>query len=447
MAPRNVNNTGRGLTRANRVSRRQFLAGAATAMAAPYLVPASALGRNGATAPSERITLGFIGVGGRGRSHVHTFLGYPDTQVLALCDPYQSKCDEVKKEVEARYAGASKSGTYKGCATYSDFRELIAREDIDAVVIASPEHWHGLHGAMAAEAGKDIYGEKALTLTVSQGRALVTKVRRYARTFQVGLQQRSSRNFRFACELARNGYLGEIHTLKVGVPGGRSLDNAPTAPVPPGLDYEMWLGPAPFTPYNDLKCTFNWYFIYDYCVGWIQSWGVHHLDIAQWGAPSLTTGRLKVKGAATFPTTGLADTSITWQVECRTQDGMLLSFSDNSHHEQGCRFEGDKGWVHVNRGGIKAEPASLLTAAIGPHEEHLYESGNHHENFIECVRSRRDPAAPVEAGHSATTVSIVADIATRLHREVTWDWTTERFIDDEDANRMLSRPMRSPWSI
>ena len=445
MTRRNANIARAKPARANRVSRRRFLAGTATAIAAPYLVPASALGSDGAVAPSERITLGFIGVGGRGTTHVRSYLGRPDTQILAVCDPYQSKCDGAKKLIEDHYAG--EHGAYKGCATYSDFRALIARQDIDAVVIASPEHWHGLHGAMAAEAGKDIYGEKALTLSVPQGRALVTKVRRYGRIFQVGLQQRSSRNFRFACELARNGYLGKLHTVKVGVPAGRSLDNIPPAPVPAGLDYEMWLGPAPFTPYNDVKCTFNWYFIYDYCVGWIQSWGVHHLDIAQWGAPSLTTGRMKVRGTATFPTAGLADTSITWRVECRTKDGLLLSFTDYSRHAQGCRFEGDEGWVHVNRSGIKAEPASLLTAAIKPHEEHLYESANHHENFIDCVRSRRDPAAPVEAGHSATTISIVADIATRLRRELTWDWTNERFIGDEDANRMLSRSMRSPWTI
>ena len=427
------------------LTRRRFLAGAAVVVAAPSIVPASALGRGDSVAPSERITLGMIGQGGRGAAHVNTFLGHSDTQILAVCDPYQSKCDEAKKRIEDSYAG--EGAVYKGCATYSDFRQLIARDDIDAVVIASPEHWHGLQGAMAAEAGKDVYGEKALTLTVPQGRALVGKVRRYGRVFQVGIQQRSSRNFRFACELARNGYLGKLHTVEVGVPGGRALDNASPAPVPPGLDYDMWLGPAPFTPYNDLKCTYNWYFIYDYCVGWIQSWGVHHLDIAQWGAPSLVTGRLKAKGTATFPSEGLANTSITWRVECRTEAGLLLSFSDNTFHEQGCRFKGDAGWVHVNRSGIKAEPASLLTAAIKPGEERLYESVNHHQNFIDCVRSRGEPAAPVEEGHASTTISLVADIATRLDREVTWDWAAERFVDDEDADRMLARPMRSPWMI
>jgi predicted dehydrogenase len=429
----------------NRISRRRFLAQTATVAAAPHVVPTSVLGRGGAAAPSERITLGFIGVGSRGMDHVRAFSGRQDAQVLAVCDPYQSKCEAAKLFVESAYG--SKGGSYAGCAAYSDFRELIARDDIDAVVIASPEHWHGLHGAMAAQKGKDVYGEKALTLTVAEGRALVNTVRRYGRVFQVGLQQRSSRDFRFACELARNGYLGKLHTVKVGVPGGRSLDNVPPAPVPPGLDYEMWLGPAPFTPYNELKCTFNWYFIYDYCVGWIQSWGVHHIDIAQWGAPSLATGRLRVKGSAVFPAAGIADTSITWRVECRAEDGLLLRFSDDGYHLHGCRFEGDKGWVHVDREGIKTEPASLLSAVLKPGEERLYDSADHYGNFIECVRTRRDPAAPVESGHSATTITILADIATRLGREMTWDWKSERFIGDDPGNRMLSRTMRSPWMI
>ncbi len=426
------------------VSRREFLAGAAAALSGPQLVRAAVLGRSG-VAPSERIGLGFIGVGSRGTDHVRTLLGYPETQILAVCDPYRSKCENIKRVVDSHYAG--QGGTYNGCAIHQDFRELLARDDIDAVVIASPENWHALHGAMAAAAGKDVYGEKALTLTVAEGQALIKAVRRNGRVFQVGTQQRSSRNFRFACELARNGYLGKLRTVKVGVPGGRSLPEAPPTPPPPDLDYEMWLGPAPYTPHNDLKGSFNWYFIADYCAGWIQSWGVHHVDIAQWGAPKLTSGKLKVKGAAVFPRNGLADTSVTWRVEYRTEDGLLLIFSDDGQQKHGCRFEGDAGWVLVNREGIWAEPASILAATIMPNEEHLYESENHHANFIQCIRTRRDPAAPIESGHSATTLTLIGDIATRLGRELTWDWAAERFVDDDDGNRMLKRPMRSPWRI
>jgi predicted dehydrogenase len=429
------------------VSRRRFLATAA-ALAAPALAPASALGLGGAAPPSERIGLGFIGVGGRGMSHVGSLLRNGQTQILGVCDPYLEKREAARKQVESHYGRTrAAGGDYRGCASSSDFRDLLARDDIDAVVIASPENWHALHMALAARAGKDVYGEKALSLTVAESRAVCDTVRRYGRVFQTGTQQRSDRKFRFACELARNGYLGKVRAVEVGVPGGRALPNPPVVPVPPGLDYDMWLGPAPFKPYNDLQCTFNWYFIYDYCVGWIQSWGVHHIDIALWGVPGLGTLPLDVEGSAVFPTDGLANTSITWCVQCTAADGVRLSFSDNGHHEQGCRFLGDEGWVHVNRGGIRAQPESLLQVAIKPHEEHLYASGNHHANFLECVRSRRDPVAPVEAGHAATTLTIVSDIATRLGRKVTWDWQSERFTGDDDANRMLSRSMRSPWSL
>ncbi|HPG65344.1 MAG TPA: Gfo/Idh/MocA family oxidoreductase [Candidatus Hydrogenedentes bacterium] len=427
------------------VSRRRFLAGSLAALAGPQVVRATTLGRGDAVAPSERIGLGFIGVGSRGTGHVHTFLGRSEAQILAVCDAYRSKGDNLKAAVEAGYA--AKGATNARCDVYQDFRELLARDDIDAVVIASPENWHALQGIAAVEAGKDVYGEKALTLTVTEGRALVQAVRRCARVYQVGTQQRSSRDFRFACELARNGYLGKIHTIRVGVPGGRELPEAPPTPPPPDLDYELWLGPAPYTPHNDLKGSFNWYFISDYCAGWIQSWGVHHVDIAQWGAPSLASGTIKVGGTATFPRAGLADTSVTWRVEYRTTDDLLLVFSDEGQQDHGCRFEGTDGWVLVNRSGIWAEPASLLDVEIKPDDEHLYESLDHHTNFIECIRTRRDPAAAVEGGHSATTLTLVGDIATRLGRELTWDWATERFVDCDEANRMLSRPMRAPWRV
>ncbi len=445
MRTRKIDRTSNRTAPSNLSTRRDFLGRTAAAITAPYIVPASVLGLNGATPPSERITLGSIGVGGRGSGHINTFLGHQDTQILAVCDPIQAKCDLARKTIEKRYA--SNGGIYKGCATYQDFRELIARDDIDAVVIASPEYWHGLHATMAMAAGKDVYGEKAMTLTVAQGQVMKEKVRRYGRIFQLGTQQRSDRNFRFACELARNGYLGKLHTVKVGVPGGRALPVTKPAPIPAGLDYEMWLGPAPYTPYNELKCTFNWYFINDYCVGWIQSWGVHHIDTAQWGVPTLATGKVKVKGSAVFPEAGLADTSITWNVDYHTADGVHCNFTDNAVNPQGVRFEGDEGWVHVDRGGINAGPKSLLDVTLKPNEEHLYVSENHHTNFTECIRSRKDPVAPVEAGHSATTLTLIGDIATRLKRELTWDWATETFVNDDDANRMLSRPMRSPWQI
>ncbi len=428
-------------------SRRQLLKTAAALAAFPTIVPASALAR-GLAAPSERLTFGVIGLGDRGPNHIQDLLNRKEAQVVAVCDPYKSKQEKQKKLVEDHYASTlGDKSTYKGCDTYADFRKIMERSDIDAVVVAAPEFWHALIMGAAARAGKSVYGEKALTLTVEEGQKLCEIVRRYNCVFQIGTQQRSDRNFRFACELARNGYLGDLQTIKIAVPGGRALPDAKPAPVPADLDYEMWLGPAPQTPYNDLKCTFNWYFIYDYCVGWIQSWGVHHIDIALWGEPLLHTGKMQLEGTATFPQSGIADTSVTWNVNCIPEKGPRLQFCDDTTFKHGCLFEGTKGWVHVDRGGIQAEPASLLKLNLKPGDTHLYESNDHMGNFLECARSRREPAAPVEGGHRATTMTLIADIASRLNRKLTWDWSKEQFVGDEAANRMLSRPMRSPWHL
>jgi len=429
------------------VSRRRFLAGTAGAVAVPWFVPGSVLGADGRTPANDRIRTGHIGIGGRGGGHVGAMLGTPSTQVMAVCDPILAKCEAAKQRANSRYADAIGTGTYKGCDATSDFRDVVTRDDVDAVVIASPEFWHALHSIWAMRHGKDVYCEKAMTLTAYESRAVREAVRRHGRVFQLGTQQRSDRNFRFAAELALNGYLGKVHTVNVAVPGGRSLPVAEPAPVPPGIDYEMWLGPAPYTPYNNLKCSYNWYFIFDYCIGWIGSWGVHHLDSALWGAPIFHTRPITLEGTATFPTQGLANTSVSWDVAITAEDGTRMRFSDDRRQPHGVRFEGDEGWVHVVRGGIRAEPVSLLKLALKPGDVHLYESRSHHGNFLDCIRTRRDPVADVDTGFAATVTSIVADIATRLERKLAWDWTTERFTGDEIANRMLGRPMRSPWTL
>ncbi len=428
-------------------TRRSFLQTVATLAAFPAIVPASALGAAGRPAPSNRVNCAVIGLGDRGSQHAGALAGMPEAQILAVCDPYRQKAADWKKRVEDHYAKASGSGAYEGCAAYQDFREALARADIDAVFITAPENWHVPMSLAAMRAGKDVYCEKALSLTVAEGRAVCEAVRRHGRVFQVGTQQRSERRFRFACELARNGYLGTVHTVNVSVPGGRSLPVAKPGLAPPDLDYEMWLGPAPWTPYNDSKCTFNWYFISDYCAGWIQSWGVHHIDIALWGQPALMASTFEIEGSAAFPTEGQANTSVSWKVEAQPEKGPRLVFTDDSRGRHGVRFIGDKGWVHVVRGGISAEPEELLEVRLKSADEHLYESRDHVANFLECMKTRRDPVAPVEAGHAATTLTLVADIATRLQRTLTWNWRTERFVNDVAANALLSRALRSPWSL
>jgi hypothetical protein len=428
-------------------SRRRFLAGAATALAAPYFIPASVLGAGGRTPPSDRLRTGHIGIGGQGGGHLGGFVGNPATQVMAVCDPYQAKREAARQRVNSYYADEIGQTSYKGCDAYSDFRDLVTRDDIDAVVIASPEFWHALHSVWAMRHGKDVYCEKAMTLTVYESQVVRATARRQARVFQLGTQQRSDRNFRFAAELALGGYLGRLHTVRVAVPGGRVLPVAEPLPAPPEIDYEMWLGPAPYTPYNNVKCSYNWYFVYDYCIGWIGSWGVHHIDSALWGAPMFARGALDIQGTAVFPREGLANTSVTWKVEAQSQDGTRMIFTDDGGQPHGVRFEGDSGWVHVVRGGISAQPASLLKVALRPSDVHLYESPSHHGNFLDCIRTRQDPVADVDAGFAATVLTIVSDIATRLERKLTWDWKHEKFVNDEVANSLLRRPMRSPWTL
>ncbi|MBM3860747.1 MAG: gfo/Idh/MocA family oxidoreductase [Verrucomicrobia bacterium] len=420
----------------HRISRRQFLAAAATTFVAPQILPSWAV------APSNRIVTGCIGMGGRGSGHVREVSAFSEVQVVGVCDVFRSKAEKMQHWVNEQQGA-------KNCAAIQDFRELVARPDIDAVTIASPENWHVLMSIEAMKAGKDVYCEKALSLSVREGRAVCDAVRRYGRVFQAGTQQRSDRSFRFACELARNGYLGKVHTVTVGVPSGRRVLHLPEAPVPGDLNYDLWLGPAPFKPYREGICTYNWYFFTDYCAGWIQSWGVHHMDIALWGVPAFTASTMEVAGTAEFVPDGDADVSFGWKVIMMPPDGPLLRFHDDgsSPFGHGVRFEGDKGWVHVVRGRITAGPKSLLDISIKPDEEHLYHSDHHMGNFIECIKTRRDPAAPVEACHAATTATLVADIATRTGRKLTWDWKKEAFINDDTANRMLTRPMRSPWRI
>ena len=433
--------------RNSNVTRRRFLGATATAIAAPAIVPSSVFG---ADAPSNRITVGSIGVGSRGSGHANTALRTAGVQLVAACDAYRSKAERIKQIAEKHYAAEKSKGTYKGCDAYQDFRELLARDDIDAVFIASPENWHSVHMASAAKAGKDVYGEKSLTHTIPEGRALVDTVRRYGTVFQAGTQQRSDGKFRLACELARNGYLGKVSEVHVGVPGGNGRAKAgvwPVKPVPDDIDYDLWLGPAQWKPYRDGLCSFQWYFVADYCVGWIASWGVHHMDIALWGMPELRRGQVEVEGTAKF-FNGTADVSHTWDTTITTGSGLRLHFVDNTKsHGQGCRFIGDKGWVHVRRGGISASDPELLRVKMKPNEVHLQESRGHHQDFFDRIRDRRDPVAPVEACHRATALTVVADIATRLGRKVVWDWEKELFVNDEIANRMLGRALRVPWRV
>ena len=432
-----------------KLSRRRLLKNvsgiAAGAISFPYVVSSSALGRSGSVAPGNRIVMGSIGVGGQGTAKMRAFLGNEDVRVVAVCDVVADRRKRAKGIVDKQYGD-------NGCAAYNDFRELLARDDIDAVVIAPQDHWHALMAVAAARAGKDMYCEKPLGVAVMESQAIRDAVRRYSRVFQTGTQQRSDRKFRFACELARNGYLGKLHTVRVAAPGPsyKRTYMKPTTeePIPPGFDYEMYIGPAPLKHYNGGRWAWpDWYLIWDYCAGFIVNWGVHHLDIANWGCPILTSEPFEFSCTGHYRNDGLTDNINDWRAEFNYSNGLRMTFTDTGNpNKQGCRFEGDKGWVHVNRSGIWAEPASLLEINIRS-DDRLHESKDHHRDFLNSVRTRRDPVSPVEAGHQASYLGLIAEIAARLKRKLKWDPAKERFIGDDEANRMLTRPMRSPWHL
>jgi predicted dehydrogenase len=449
-----------------KICRRQFLksAAAAGAMAFPYIVPSSATGRTGSVAASNRIVMGCIGLGIQGTGNMREFLRQKDVQVVSVCDVRESQRRKARSIVDERYGS-------NDCAAYDDFRELCARRDIDAVSIATPDHWHVLVGLEAAQNGKHMYYEKPIGWSFAAARVLRDTIKRYGVVFQFGTQQRSGRDFRFACELVRNGRIGKVHTILVGVPGSVALPNQAAEPIPNRLDYDMWLGPAPWSPHSFERCrpytsrpndpwTQNystWYHISDYCIGFIGNWGIHHVDIAQWGNGSEDTGPVEIDGSAAFPTDGIADCALSWQVENKFASGVKLIHTDNStsaRHpsqiqgfSQGILFRGTEGWVFVNRGKLDAHPKSLLKSIIGPNELHLVASSNHHRNFLDAVRVRKRTACPIDVAVRSNTICQLDDIAIRLRRKLQWDPKKEDFVNDPEASRMLTRPMRSPWHI
>lgn len=439
------------MTNRSRSTRRDFLkaasAAAVGAMGLPLFIPSSALGRSGAVAPGDRIRIGCIGVGGMGIGNMQAFLGLPGVHIVAVCDV------DAKHRAEARSIVETKTGR-KGVAEYNDFRELIARSDLDAVSIATPDHWHALIATAAAKAGLDIYGEKPLGYSIAEGRAIVDAVERYGIVWQTGSWQRSVRNFRYACELVRNGRIGKVHTVRVGLPSGHSISeqggNQP-APVPEGFDYDMWLGPAPSVPYSPNRCHWNFRWISDYSGGQLTDWAGHHCDIAQWGMGTELTSPVEIEGVGNFPKAkdGLFDTAKNYRFVCTYKEGFTMIVADRLQQPKGMgvHFEGTDGWIWVDREGIDTSPKSLLTSAIGPDEIHLYRSDDHHQNFLDCVRSRAETVTPARVAHRSIMIGHLGLIAMKLGRKVRWNPETERFVNDPEADRLLSRPMRSPWHL
>ncbi len=438
------------------LTRRRFLqhggVAVGTALTVPGLVPSSIFGADGAAAPSNRITLGFIGTGDHGIArNLRGFLAYPDAQIVAVCDVDADHREKARRLVDEKYGETLKQGGFKGCAAYNDFREIIARKDIDAVMVSTPDHWHIIPAIQAAQAGKDVICEKPLSLAVAEGRAFSDAVKKHNRISQTSSENRSQeiKVYHRLCELVRNGRIGQLKSIRVELPSGHTVRpaNREAEPPPKELDYNFWLGQAPEAPYCEARCHWNFRWNLDYSGGMLTDWGAHLIDIAQWGNHTEHTGPVEVEGKGEFPPLDhLFNTATKFDIHYTYANGVKLNIVSN---KPGLRFEGTDGWIG-NSGWsapLEAEPKSLLDSVIGPNETHLYTAPNEHRNFLDCVKSRQPCYAPAETGHRTITIAHLGNIAMMLGRKLKWNPDQERFVGDEEANRRLSRPMRAPWHL
>ncbi len=426
-----------------RVTRRRFVQGmGVAAVAVPTFVPEVVFGNQEKAAPSERITVGFIGCGKMTSGyHFGNLLRFGDVQALAVCEVDRTRREHAKNRVETAYG---KDGSYKGCAEYTDFRELIARDDIDAVCIATPDHWHAIPVVEACKSGKDVYCEKPLTLTIAEAKLCIDAVRKHGRVMQTGSQQRSSvfGPFRKACELVRSGRLGKIKTVSVGVGGPSVWCDLPEEPMEPGLDWGMWLGTAPMRPYNSVlsprglhKHFPAWRKYREYSGGGHTDMGAHHYDIAQWALGMDDSGPVDI-----IPPD---DPKATSGVKYIYASGIEMTHGGPG----GCVFVGTNGKLRIDRGHLSSQPKSIVDEPLRDDEVHLYESPGHHRDWINCIRSRKRPVADVEIGARSVTVVHLGNLAYWHGRRLRWDPKNWQFIGDEAANKWLDRERRDPWQL
>jgi predicted dehydrogenase len=429
----------------SQLSRRTFLrrtaAAACLAGVAPQFVPVSVLGAEGQTAPSNRIAVGFIGTGSHGMSwNLPPYLRHKDAQVVAVCDVDNRRMIRAQETVNERYGNESCFGT-------RDFREVLARKDVDAVMISTPDHWHTLISLFAIQAGKDVQCEKP-TLTIHEGKVLAEAVRKHKRVFQTSTEDRSVVEYHRMAELVRNGRIGKLQRIEVILPRQPDGPGDPTPqPVPEGFDYEMWLGPAPFAPYTRDRVHFNFRWIWDYSGGIICDWGAHLFDTAQWANDTERTGPVEVEGTGTHWAGGLYNTVKDYDVTYRYANGVVMTCKPG---EPSIKFIGSGGWVGNTgwRGPVQASSKEILEAKLGPGDLRLYTNPNgEHDDFLQCVRSRKEPYFPVDSGHRVSTVCHLANLAIKLGRKLQWDPAKEQFIGDEAANKLLDRPRRDPWQL
>ena len=448
-----------------RIFLKQAVATAVGTMVFPTVVPSTVFGKN---APSNRINIGQIGFGRIARDHdMAETIKYDQAQFIAVCDVDKKRLYDGKNYIDNYYAEKTGNSKYSDAIMYDDYREMLLNKDIDAVIISTPDHWHAEPAARAALAKKDIYLQKPTSLTVAEGRFLSDLVRKQGVILQVGTQQRSSPQFRIAAELVRNGRIGKLHTVKIGLPGDPPGLEAAEMPVPKNLNYDMWLGSTPEVSYTELRVhpqdgysRPGWLRCEQFGSGMITGWGQHHFESAAWGMDTEYTGPVSVEAVAQFPKSGLWDVHGDFMVKAEYENGITMYTSGG--YPNGIRYEGTEGWIFVSRGdyvasssdpveqensakALDASDPGILVSEIKENEIHLYKSDNQHGNWLDCIKSRKEPVSPIEIGHRACTICLISHISMKLPGKLEWDPKTERFKNNEVANSMLSRPQRFPY--
>jgi len=418
------------------LNRRQFLRSAGLVSAGltlPWLRSRAATIGEGVR---EGIRVGCIGVGNQGKPLM--LQNYKN--VVSVCDVDSARLAAAQKEIVDR--------TGRECPAHADYRRLLDQTDVDAVMIATPDHWHALQTVQAIQSGKHVYVEKPLSLVMSEGRVMTSFARRDKKIVQTGSMQRSDTRFRLACELVRSGRVGKLHTVRVGLPAvnysaGKVEDRDP----PPELDYDLWLGPAPYRPYNKNRVHYNFRFFWEYSGGQMTNWGAHHLDVAQWGLGMDESGPVTVEGQAEFDSNMEYDVFKEAEIVYTYANGVRVLCSQGPNRKNGIEFEGDQGKIYVNRGKLESNPSELIDQPLKDTDVHLYRSDNHHSNWYECIKSGRLPICDVEIGHRSATVCHLGNIAARLGRKIQWDATKEKILGDAEAAENLSYTYRAPWRL
>ncbi|MCX6193156.1 MAG: Gfo/Idh/MocA family oxidoreductase [Cytophagales bacterium] len=434
-------------------------------MGFPTIVPANVLG--GKDAPSNKINIAQIGCGRIARTHdLPSTWKFEKARIMAVCDLDRHRTEETKQLVEEYYTKKTGQANYIDVKMYDDYREMLLNKDIDAVMISTPDFWHAQPAMEAALAGKDIYLQKPTSLTIHEGRQLAEIIQKTGRILQVGTQQRSSSQFRKAAELVRNGRIGKLHTVKIGLPGDPSGPPAPAMPIPKGFNYDMWLGSTPEMPYTEIGVhpqvgydRPGWLRMEQFGAGMITGWGQHHYDSAAWGMDTEYTGPISVESVAEFPKSGLWNVHGDFMSKAEYANGITMYTSGG--YQNGIRYEGTEGWIFVSRGDYAATPSDptskvrakaidasdpkILESVIGEKEIHLYNSADQHGNWLDCIESRKEPISPIEIGHRACSVCLITHVSMKIPRKLQWDPKKEHFVNDAEANTWLRRSQRAPY--